>query len=72
MIKLNNSLQNEFGELYKSNYARLFYCAFDIVNDEEWAKDIVSDVFSRAWMDYERLRTFIWIHIYIPVSAIAA
>jgi len=52
-----NRYKEEFGEVYKSNYRNLFFCALDIVNDEEWAKDIVGDVFSRAWSDYERLRT---------------
>ncbi|HCC87224.1 MAG TPA: hypothetical protein DEQ17_03050 [Prevotella sp.] len=46
----------EFERLYKDNYSRLFYCSFDIVGDEEWAKDIVGDVFSRAWDDFSRLR----------------
>lgn len=50
-------LRDEFGELYKSNYTRLFYCALDIVNDEEWAKDIVGEVFSRMWNDYPKLHS---------------
>lgn len=60
--------QNEFGELYKRNYSKLFYCALDIVNDEEWAKDIVGDVFSRAWTQYERLRgTDVESYLYVSV-----
>ena len=31
-------LRQEFGELYKNSYSKLFYCSLDIVNDEEWAK----------------------------------
>lgn len=47
----------EFEELFKENYSRLFYFALDWVEDEEAAKDIVSDMFSDVWADYARLRS---------------
>lgn len=60
--------QKEFGELYKSNYSKLFYCALDIVENEEWAKDIVGEVFSKAWTAYEKLRdTDVASYLYISV-----
>lgn len=48
--------EREFGELFKRNYSRLFYFALDWVEDNESAKDIVSEVFSEAWNQYKRLR----------------
>lgn len=49
-------LERAFEELFKSNYSRLFYCAYDIVEDAEAAKDIVSDVFSEAWSYFQRMK----------------
>lgn len=46
----------EFEELFKENYSRLFYYALDYVEDEEAAKDIVSEVFSDIWENYAQLR----------------
>jgi len=49
-------LEKEFEELFRENYSRLFYCAYDITNNAEVSKDIVGDVFSEAWGQYARLR----------------
>lgn len=49
-------LEKEFEELFKENYSRLFYCAYDIIGNAEASKDIVGDVFSEAWGQYVRLR----------------
>lgn len=49
-------LEREFEELFKANYSRLFYCALDWVENAETAKDLVSELFSDVWKDYERLR----------------
>ena len=56
MVVTEKYLQNEFGLFFKENYTKLFYCALDIVGDEEWAKDIVGSVFGKAWEQYDRLR----------------
>ncbi|MBR3304019.1 MAG: sigma-70 family RNA polymerase sigma factor [Bacteroidales bacterium] len=56
VVVTKNYLQNEFGLFFKENYTKLFYCALDIVGDEEWAKDIVGAVFGKAWEQYDRLR----------------
>ena len=64
----NKKRHIEFEQLYKANYSKLFFCSFDILGDEEWAKDIVGDVFSRAWDDYSRLRqTNLPNYLYITV-----
>lgn len=44
--------RQQFENLFKENYQHLFYCALDIVNDEETAKDIVSEVFTDLWESY--------------------
>lgn len=46
----------EFEDLFRKNYSRLFFYALDWVEDEEAAKDIVSDTFGDVWADYGRLR----------------
>lgn len=50
------TLEAEFERLFKKNYNRLFYFALDWVEDTEAAKDIVSEMFSEVWRQYERLR----------------
>lgn len=49
-------LEREFEELFKENYSRLFYCAYDITENVEASKDIVEDVFGEAWGRYAKLR----------------
>ena len=38
-----------FEQLYKANYARLYYYAFQFISDAETCKDIVNDVFEKTW-----------------------
>ena len=42
-----------FEQLYKANYARLYYYAFQFISDAETCKDIVNDVFEKTWKLYE-------------------
>ena len=44
-----------FEQLFRENYARLYYHAFSFLNDEETAKDIVNDVFERVWVNFEKV-----------------
>lgn len=46
--------KQQFEELFKKNYQSLFYCALDIVADEDNAKDIVSEVFTDLWEDFHK------------------
>lgn len=39
----------DFERLFKANYERLYYHAYDFVHDEDLAKDMVSDVFVNIW-----------------------
>lgn len=45
-----------FKQLYKANYARLYYYAFQFISDAETCKDIVNDVFEKTWNLYESLQ----------------
>ena len=45
-----------FEQLYKANYARLYYYAFQFISDAETCKDIVNDVFEKTWNLYESLQ----------------
>lgn len=46
-----------FEQLYKENYARLYYYAFRFLTDEEACKDVVNDVFEKAWQQFDELKT---------------
>lgn len=52
MRLIGKTNKQRFEALFKKNYQSLFYCAFDIVADEEAAKDIVSDIFTELWEDF--------------------
>lgn len=45
----------EFESLYRENYSRMFFFSLTLVGEEESARDIVSDVFSKVWDDYDLL-----------------
>lgn len=45
----------EFEGLYKEHYSRMYYFSLTIVGEEEAARDVVGDVFSRVWDDYDLL-----------------
>lgn len=47
---------DHFEQLYRGNYARLYYYAFRFVADEEACRDIVNDVFEQAWKAREQLQ----------------
>ena len=44
-----------FEQLYKKNYAPLYYYAFRFITDEEVCKDIVNDVFEKAWQNFGKM-----------------
>lgn len=39
----------DFETLFRTNYSRLYFYAFNLVNDQECAEDIVADTFSYLW-----------------------
>ena len=45
----------EFEQLYRENYSRMFFFSLTIVGEEEVARDVVGDVFSKVWDDYDLL-----------------
>lgn len=46
--------EKEFEELFRKSYHRLYYYALDWVENEEAAKDIVSELFGDLWANYGR------------------
>lgn len=46
---------HEFETLYREHYSRMYYFSLTIVGEEEAARDVVGDVFSRVWDDYDEL-----------------
>lgn len=49
-----------FEELFREHYSRLYYYALDWVEDEEVAKDIVSELFGDLWGQYSRWKPDNW------------
>ena len=41
--------EQQFKELFLSEYNRMFKAAYILLNDEEEAKDVVQDVFAKLW-----------------------
>lgn len=41
--------KTEFGEVFRKNYSRFYFCALDFVEDEETARDVVGDVTCDTW-----------------------
>ncbi len=50
-----SDLETRFEELFKQNYSRLVYAALDWVDDEDTARDIVSEVFGDVWTRFEEI-----------------
>ncbi len=46
----------EFEALFRGNYARLYHYALDFLEDEEAAKDVVSEFFADLWKQYDDWR----------------
>ncbi|OJU46118.1 MAG: hypothetical protein BGN96_06700 [Bacteroidales bacterium 45-6] len=44
--------RKELERLFKENYNRLYFFAFNIIHDAENAKDIVSDAFQEVWENH--------------------
>lgn len=44
-----------FEQLFRENYARLYYHALSFLNDEEAAKDSVNDIFEFVWTNFEKI-----------------
>ncbi len=44
-----------FERMFREYYSRLYYYAYDYVEDIEVCKDIVSEVFSHVWNERERM-----------------
>lgn len=47
--------EKEFEKLFTGNYSRLYYYAFQYINDGEICKDILEDAFEYVWNHYETL-----------------
>ena len=45
----------EFEELYREHYSRMYYFSLTIVGEEELARDVVGEVFSRVWDDFDTI-----------------
>ncbi|MBR5069886.1 MAG: RNA polymerase sigma-70 factor [Bacteroidales bacterium] len=46
---------SQFEQVFREQYSRLYYYANDFVQDDEAARDIVSDVFTAVWNARERM-----------------
>lgn len=58
MAIIKSIIEKKYEQLFRDNYARLYYCSWDILDNAEQAKDVVSDVFMHVWEHPDR-RTFI-------------
>jgi len=52
--KLSKGDQFSYGIIFNIYYSRLYYFALHYLNDKESSQDVVQDVFSYIWEDYEK------------------
>lgn len=57
-----------FDQVYLENFERLCYHAFCIVDNEDDAKDIVNDVFTFVYEDWEKFSKKLWQVFYLLLS----
>ena len=58
----------DFERIYRDNYARLHYFAYDILGDIEASKDVVGEVFAALWkrrdaIDGDRARGLLFVSV---------
>jgi len=46
----------QFEQVFRQQYQRLYYYAYDFVLDDEAARDVVSDVFAAVWAERRRMQ----------------
>jgi RNA polymerase sigma-70 factor (family 1) len=49
--------EEEFNCTYTKYYTQLFYYAYGFVEDDEACRDILADVFERAWNNWEHVKS---------------
>lgn len=54
-MESDNITVQDFEKLFREYYSRLYYFAYDFVEDIEVSKDIVSDVFTLVWNNKENI-----------------
>ena len=45
----------DFEEVYRKYYLRLYYFAYDFVEDIDISKDIVNEVFETVWKNWQQI-----------------
>ena len=55
----------QFEELFRKNYTRFYYYAYDILNQEEESRDVVAEAFMSVWknlenIDHEKLQSYLF------------
>ena len=68
MKQATGMIASQFEQLFRDNYERLYYHAFDFVHDQDVAKDMVSDVFVNLWqarerIDAERVLSYLYVSV---------
>lgn len=58
----------DFEKVYREYYSRLYYFAYDFVEDVDLSKDIVSEVFETIWnnweqMDLQRIGSYLFVSV---------
>lgn len=50
-----NQYDNDIETLFRSNYARLYHYAMQMIDDGELCRDIIADVFEQLWRQWDRI-----------------
>ena len=45
-----------FDRVWRENYSRLYHIAYDFLQDDEASRDVVSEVFTKAWQKWDEMQ----------------
>ncbi|MGN0280860.1 MAG: sigma-70 family RNA polymerase sigma factor [Prevotella sp.] len=48
--------RQRFETVWRENYSRLYCIAYDFLQDDEASRDVVSEVFARAWQKWDEMQ----------------
>ena len=48
--------KRQFETVWRENYSRLYRIAYDFLQDDEASRDVVSEVFAKAWLKWDEMQ----------------
>lgn len=55
-MKERERKKKRFEMIWRENFSRLYHVAYDFLQDEEASRDVVSEVFTKAWQKWDEIQ----------------